>query len=147
MSKVTALIHIVFCTKRREMTITDNFKEDVYRFIWADVREHRSKLIRIGGIENHVHMLVDLHQDEKLSDFVRAIKSNSSGWLRKDKRFVKFDGWAKEYFATSVSPRDRDIVTKYICNQQKHHKSRDLGVELKDMYVEAGQTYDERDMI
>ncbi len=79
MSKVSALYHIVFCTKYREMTLTDSYLEDVYRFIWSEVKKQKCTLLRIGGIANHVHMLVELNPTTALASFMRAIKSDSSG--------------------------------------------------------------------
>ncbi len=74
MSKVKALYHIVFCTKRRQMTISETHSEDVYRFIWNIIKESRSKLLRIGGIQNHIHLLIDLNPSIALSSLMRDIK-------------------------------------------------------------------------
>lgn len=147
MSKVIALYHIVFCTKRREMTIPDELREEVFRFIWADIRKHDCRLLRIGGIANHIHMLVELNPDEKLSTLMRDIKAKSSGWLRRDERFMHFDGWAREYFAVSVSPSSKDAVINYINGQVEHHKVHDFGKELVDMYRLAGLDYVEQDLM
>ncbi len=128
------------------MTLPDEFREEVYRFIWADVKKHKCRLIRIGGIANHIHMLVDLNPNEKLSELMRDIKANSSGWLRRDSRFVHFDGWTHEYFAATVSPSSCDAVIKYINGQVEHHKCRDFRMELAELYQLAGIQFDERDM-
>lgn len=124
MSNVTALYHIVFCTKGREMTLPDENLEDLYRYIWRIIDDMKCKLVRIGGIQNHVHILVDLHQTVALSVLVRNIKSYSSGWMRSDDRFCSFSGWAKEYFASSVSPDHKIGVIEYIKNQKAHHQSK-----------------------
>ena len=147
MSKVKALYHIVFCTKRREMTIPDTLKEEVYRFIWAEVKKHNSRLIRIGGISNHIHLLIELNPDERLSVLMRDIKANTSGWLTRDSRFTKYDGWARGYFAVSVSPSGQESVVNYINSQAEHHKSRNFADELGDMYASAGIIFDDRDLI
>ncbi len=146
MSKVSALYHIVFCTKYREMTLTDSYLEDVYRFIWSEVKKQKCILLRIGGIANHVHMLVELNPTTALAAFMRAIKSDSSGWLRRDARFPLFCGWAGEYFACTISPRQKQVVIEYINGQQQHHYGRPVEMELSEMYRIAGLEYDERDM-
>ena len=147
MSKVTALYHIVFCTRCRRMTIPLEYKEDLYRFIWKECTDvFKSKLLRIGGIQNHVHMLVNLHPSIALADFVKNIKAHSSGWLVKDIRFRGFDGWAKGYFAESVSTRNKQGIIEYIINQESHHLSRDFDRELHMLYDMAGLEFDNRDM-
>ena len=147
MSKVKALYHIVFCTKRREMTISESSQEDLYRFIWSVIKENNCKLLRIGGIENHVHILLELNQAVALSHLMREIKSKSSGWMIKDSRFPDFAGWAKEYFASTISPNQMDQVINYIKNQKEHHGSRPIETELCDMYRYANLEYTEKDMM
>ena len=146
MSKVHALYHIVFSTKHREFTLPDNLHEDVYRFIWALLRERGCALYRIGGIGNHLHLLINLPANARLSDIVRDIKANTSGWLTRDEKFPDFRGWSKEYFAMTVSPRSKQAVIEYISNQKQHHNGRSLDHEIIQLYGEAGIEYDPRDM-
>ena len=146
MSKVHALYHIVFSTKQREFTLTDHYLEDVYRFIWAQLRECGCPLYRIGGIGNHLHLLINLPSTARLSDIVRNIKANTSSWLMRDPRFPDFRGWSREYYAMTVSPQLKDVVVNYISNQRQHHSGRDLGSEMMETCGEAGFVYDSRDM-
>ncbi|MDE5838754.1 MAG: IS200/IS605 family transposase [Paramuribaculum sp.] len=146
MSKVHAIYHIVFSTRHRESTLPDNLLEDVYRFIWALLRERGCALYRIGGIGNHIHLLINLPANARLSDIVRDIKANTSGWLNRDERFPNFCGWNKEYFAMTVSPRHKQAVVEYISNQKQHHTGRSLDNEIIQLYGEAGFEYDPRDM-
>ena len=147
MSKVVALYHIVFCTKRREKTLPQELREEVYRFIWSEIRNHNCKLIRIGGMANHIHMLVDLNPEEKLSAFVRDIKSKTSGWLKRDGRFKAFDGWGKEYFAETVSSNAREAVVNYIKSQPEHHRLKPFAEELRELCDSIGAEYDPRQMM
>lgn len=130
MSNVNALYHIVFSTNQRRMTITDQYREDLYRFIWNIITERKCKLLRIGGIANHLHILLSLNPTVALSDLVREIKAKSSGWLRKDLRFPDFDGWGKEYFAATIAYNDRFSVIEYIKGQKEHHSVKSFREEL-----------------
>ena len=56
MSTVNALFHIVISTKYRKMTLTSVYRKDLYRYMWSLIEEMHCKLLRIGGIENHVHI-------------------------------------------------------------------------------------------
>lgn len=146
MSKVVSYYHIVFCTRNREMTIPMAYKEDVYRFIWRIITDHNSKLIRIGGIQNHIHILLNLHPSVALSDLVKAIKSQTSGWMATDKRFDMFKGWATGYYASSISPDTHKGVIEYIKAQETHHKTHALDKEFIELYSMADIEYDDRDM-
>lgn len=147
MSKVNALYHIVFCTKSRKMTISAAYAEDLYRFIWNMLRTKDCHLYRISGIENHIHMLINLNPKIALSSLIRDIKAKSSGWLRSDPRFVGFDSWATEYFAATIAYKDRDGVIEYIKNQREHHHGRGFDDELKALLRSEDMSVYEGDMI
>jgi len=146
MSKVTAYYHIVFRTKSREMTIPLEHCEHLYRFIWKIVKEMKCDLLRIGGIQNHVHMLIDLHPSVSLAHLMQHIKGRSSTWMGSDIRFMKFRGWAAEYYGCTISPEWKYAVIEYIKSQMAHHNVEPIDVELSGMYRYAGLNYDARDL-
>ncbi len=131
MSKVSAYYHIVFCTKSRRMVLPLEHCEHLYRFIWKELTDNKCQLLRIGGIQNHVHLLINLHPGISLSLLIQKIKGHSSSWLRRDNRFPFFEGWASEYFATSISAGHKDAVINYIKNQRNHHQTASFEHELK----------------
>ena len=141
-----AYYHIVFCTKRREKTIPLQYKKDVYRYIWKIISDNKCKLLRIDGIQNHIHILMDLHPSVALAKIMQSIKSMSSGWMVQDGRFGFFDGWGEGYFACSVSPHEKKSVIDYIMNQEVHHLGRDFDEEVKGLYWSADIEYDDRDL-
>ena len=145
MSKVTAYYHIVFCTKAREMTIPLELRDDVYRFIWKEITKHNCRLIRIGGIQNHIHLLVDLHPTVALSKLLQDIKSRSSCWMKSDSRFQFFRGWGTDYYGCTISPEHKDAVIEYIKSQDTHHNVKLLDAELMSMCHYAEVNYDNRD--
>lgn len=138
MSRVTALYHIVFATKRREQTITHENREALYRYIWTVISKSSSVLYRIGGVADHIHILLDLHPNVALSTMVRDIKSRSSSWMKQSGLFVNFSGWATEYFAATVSHSDKNGVIEYIKSQPLHHSHIQLEEEIKKLMADAG---------
>ncbi len=146
MSKYTAYYHIVFCTKERKMTIPLELKEDIYRVIWKILTDNNCKLLRIGGIQNHIHMLINLHPSIALSALMQKIKGATSSWMHTDPRFTLFEGWARDYFACTLSLENKDAVIEYIKNQETHHLTNPLDDEFRRLYRYAGLNYDTRDM-
>lgn len=128
------------------MTIPLQFREDLYRFIWRKTTDLNSKLIRIGGIQNHIHMLVDLHPSISLSEFMKQIKGISSSWMRSDPRFNMFHGWAADYYASTIAPDSQASVIKYINNQQTHHLGEPFDNEIMKLYQYSNIGYDDRDL-
>lgn len=146
MSKVCALYHIVFCTKYRKMTITDTYRRDLYSVIFSIIQKKDSHLIRMGGIANHIHMLIDLSPQISLAHLMRTIKAESSGFLKRDKRFPNFEGWGTGYFAMTVSPEVKDSVINYINNQPNHHYIMPFDQELEQFFREVGMEYDDTEL-
>lgn len=146
MSKVNALYHIVFCTKGRAMTIEDRFKEHLYRFLWKLIEQKGCHLYRIGGIPNHLHILLDLNPRVALSDLVRDLKANSSAWMKREMMFPNFNGWGKEYFAATVSYSDRNSVIEYIKSQQTHHGFTDCADEFRRLCQDNNMELHEGDL-
>ena len=61
MSAVTAIYHIVINTHRRELTLPLASSDQLYRYIARVVQNTQSTLFAINGIENHIHLLINLH--------------------------------------------------------------------------------------
>ena len=95
-------------------------------------------MIVIGGVENHVHILLGIKPNLALSDLVREIKANSSRFIN-EKRFVrgKF-AWQEGFGAFSYSHSHLADVIHYIENQEKHHQS----TKFKDEYLAFLRKYD-----
>ena len=143
MSKVNSLHHIVINTKHRMPTLVMDNIEHLYRFIWSRINRRGSKLVRIGGIENHVHFLVDLSSSDSLADLMRDIKQLSSKWAKESGLFPKFQGWGREYFAFSVGYREKEIVIDYINNQVKHHTVYSYEEEMQHITFDEGIEFED----
>lgn len=142
MSKVVSLHHIIINTKGRQMTITPSHCEDLYRFITSIVKRNNCVLYRIGGIENHIHMLIDLSPTVTLSHLMWDIKRSSSDWAKQSGLFPQFVGWGKEYGAFSVSVSHKQAVIDYIISQPEHHRRVLFDDEYKRITERNGKSWD-----
>ena len=144
MSKVSNPIHAVINTYGRRMTITDQNRKALYRFIWSVLKKHGCYLYRIGGIANHVHILFDLSPTVALSDLMRDIEKESSTWMRESGLFPAFDRWGKEYFAFGRDRERLHNVIEYIKNQPEHHLVKSFEDEMREWFGYAGVAWDDR---
>lgn len=139
MSKVNSLHHLVFTTYCREKTITPAYAPDLYRYIWGITRNQGCKLYRIGGVEDHIHMLIDLNPMISLSGFIKEIKRCSNLWIKDNKeKYPVFKGWARGYYGFSVNYRDRQKVIEYIMSQPEHHKRTGSDQEIDALLLSEG---------
>ncbi len=84
MSYTRLLYHIVFRTKHGKNTIPEQHEKELYAYIMGIINNKKSKLYRIGGTENHIHLLVDIHTTFAVSDFMKELKESirANGWQK-----------------------------------------------------------------
>jgi REP element-mobilizing transposase RayT len=105
------------------------------------------KLIRLNGVENHIHMLVELNPSIALSKFVQDIKRASSLWLSRSPNFPNFDGWCHEYCAFTKSESDKDMIINYIKNQEHHHLIMTFDDEIAGLVTDENLDWNPRYMM
>lgn len=98
----------------------------------------------VNGTEDHIHILAKLRQDKALSDVLRAIKANSSGWIHKTFPGLSAFAWQKGYGAFTVSTSQIEKAQRYIENQATHHQKVSFKEEYVALLKAHGIEYDER---
>lgn len=139
------LYHIVFSTKNRQPLITNETKPRLYEYIGGILRKKGGIALAIGGINDHIHVLAKLRPDDSLSNVLRDLKANSSGWMSKVFPEMKNFSWQNGYGAFTVSASQIEIVSQYIANQEKHHRKysfRDEFIKLLEVnQIEFNEKY------
>ena len=135
--------HLVFGTKNREPWIAPQWRPRLHEYLGGTIRGLSGSAEIVGGVADHVHLLVALKATHCLADFVRELKKASSVWVHEESRLAGF-AWQEGYAAFTVSASTRDVVEKYIARQEEHHRGRTFCDELVQMLKRAGINYDER---
>jgi putative transposase len=135
--------HIVFSTKDRLPLIADDWKEKLHAYLGGIVRNQKGVALAVGGIDNHVHLLVSLNATHCLSDVLRELKASSSGWIHREIGLKSFS-WQVGYGAFTVSPNNLDRVKNYILNQETHHQKQNFQDEYVGLLKSSGVEYDEK---
>ncbi len=138
------LFHIVFSTKNRQRTLPDDHRDFLYRYIWGIHKNMNCHLYRIGGIDDHVHILTATPTTVSLADYVKEVKTGSSRWLKEQAEFPRFEGWQDGYGAFTVTFSGKDALIEYIKGQAEHHRTESLLDEYRRLLRENGVPYDER---
>ncbi len=136
------IFHIVFSTKERRPLITPAIKARLYDYIGGTVRGLGGILIEIGGVSDHVHILVILKPTILLSDFMRELKSNTSKWANEITN-GNFE-WQNGYGAFTVGKSQISHVQRYIQNQEEHHQKADFRQEFIQMLESSGIAFDKQ---
>jgi REP element-mobilizing transposase RayT len=142
---LTDLHSTVFAVSGRRSLITQNFKEELHKYITGIVRKKDQKLISINGMPDHLHILIGLRPAMALADLVRDIKSDSSDWINRKKLVRGKFAWQEGYGAFSYGHSQLDMIIRYIQNQEKHHRRRSFKNEyltlLRKFQIEFKEEY------
>jgi len=143
MSYTKLLYHIVFRTKGSRLSITEAYADELYRYIWGFCKKQGCILHRIGGMPDHVHMLLEIPPTLAVADFMREVKTSAHRFVSDHKDlFPMFDGWGKSYCALSYGLKDKDTIKNYIAGQKEHHRKTTFAEELRKLLEENGVEYD-----
>ena len=133
------VMHVVFSTKERRKIIPPDMKERLWSYA-AGICKHENVFVHaIGGIEDHIHLLLQFPATIAISEAIKTIKANSSGWMSDE--IGKF-AWQQGYGAFSVSKSNIAAVVRYIQNQEKHHKKMGFEEEFKALLEKHGIEFD-----
>ena len=136
--------HIVFSTKDRRPLITPDLQPRLYDYIGGIIRGQGGVLLAAGGMANHGHLLAGTARDKCMSDFVRAIKGNSSRWVHEEFPHLRHFGWQEGYGAFSISYPGQEKVKAYIAGQAEHHRTVTFQEEFIAFLKQHQISYDER---
>lgn len=138
------LLHVVFSTKLRRTMISEQIQPRLYAYIGGIVRAEKGTLMAVGGMPDHVHLLVRWRTDETLARLMRTVKSRSSRWVHQTFPDANTFAWQEGYAAFSVSKSAEADVRRYIETQAEHHAKRDFMEEFVALLQAHGVEFDTR---
>jgi putative transposase len=126
------LYHIVFSTKERRPLITLDYEPRLYEYIGGTLRGLGGVSLELNGTADHVHLLAKLRPDRALSDVLRKLKANASGWMHDVFPAVEDFSWQRGYGAFTVSESNVEEVRNYLRRQKEHHAK----ISFRDEFIQ-----------
>lgn len=136
--------HLVFSTKNRELWLTREVDECVWAYLGGIARENGMTALKIGGVEDHVHLVLGLPAAVALSKAVQLLKGGSSRWIHETFPGLQAFAWQDGYGAFTVSKSGLPDVIRYVEDQRGHHRRRTFQDEYRTLLERHGVAYDER---
>src|SRR4030095_1035822 len=143
-SYTNLLYHIVFSTKGRQTWLSETMSPRLYQYLGGAIRSEGGIALAINGWLDHLHILAKLRQDKRVSDVIRDLKANSSGWIHREFVGLRAFAWQRGYGAFTVSQSQVEGVKRYIANQKVHHQTVSFQEEFVALLKAHGIEYDER---
>jgi REP element-mobilizing transposase RayT len=136
--------HVVFSTKNRERLISPDIEARVWAYLGGIARENDMAPLLVGGIEDHVHILLVVPPAIALSKGIQLIKGASSKWMKETFPNLWSFSWQDGYGAFTVSKSNVLEVEDYIRKQREHHRVRTFQEEYRLFLNKHGVVYDEK---
>lgn len=133
------LMHVAFSTKERRNLIPPELQRKLWRYIEGIGANCRIPVLAVGGMPNHIHILIALPSDISVAKAVQTVKANSSRWM--GEHGLNF-AWQEGYGAFSVSASNLRTVKEYIKRQPEHHARRSFEDEFIALLRKSGVTYE-----
>ena len=138
------LYHLVFSTKDREPWLESELRPRLWEYLSGAIRSEGGFCILANGVVDHVHLLARLRQDKAVSDVLRSVKANSSGWIHDGFPRLRSFHWQDGYGAFTVSKSQMETVRRYIAGQEAHHRKLTFQEEFLALLKAHEIEYDER---
>ncbi|HEX8843631.1 MAG TPA: IS200/IS605 family transposase [Pyrinomonadaceae bacterium] len=143
-SYTNLLYHLIFSTKNRQPLITPEYQSRLYDYVGGAIRKQGGIALAVNGMPDHLHLLAKLRPDKSVSDILRDLKANASGWLHEVFPSLRDFSWQNGYGAFTVSVSQVERVKIYIANQEMHHRKLSFRDELLALLRANKIEFDER---
>jgi REP-associated tyrosine transposase len=143
-SLVKVYTHIVFSTKYRKPVLDSDIRPKLYSYLGGIGNKLECFPVKIGGYTDHVHILCYFSKKITIMKLLEELKKSSSKWMKTQGDKYSDFYWQDGYGAFSVNPYEIDIVSKYIENQEQHHKKKTFQDEYRAFLNKYKVDYDER---
>lgn len=95
-------------------------RSELHAYIGGVIEGQGGVPVCVGGVTDHVHILLGLNPSHRLADVMREVKLESSRWIKESKRLPTFS-WQKGYGVFTVSPLACEKLRANIESQENHH--------------------------
>jgi REP element-mobilizing transposase RayT len=136
--------HLVFSTKNRHPWIRADIEHRIWEYLGGIARQNGMKALQIGGIEDHVHIVLGAPPTLAVSKALQLLKGTSSKWIHENFPALAAFEWQDGYGAFSVGKSQLPDVIEYVANQREHHRGRSFQEEFRVLLEKHGIEYDER---
>jgi REP element-mobilizing transposase RayT len=145
-SFVSCLIHCVWATKERRPLIKPEWQQRLWPYLGGIAREHKMRALVVGGVPDHVHVLLSVPSMLSVAKSIQLLKGNSSKWIHETFKEHRDFEWQEGYGAFSIGVSGVEDTRKYIEGQVEHHRKVTFKEELEVFLTRHRMGYTARDL-
>lgn len=138
------LMHVIFSTKDRIPYLVPDRRNEIFKYMSGILKNLNCLSLAIGGVSDHAHMFLELHQTASVADVVGKVKGNTSKWIHDSHVLQPSFSWQRGYAAFSVSDSSAESVLRYIAEQERHHQKWTFQDEVRLFLTKNRISFDEK---
>ncbi len=142
-SLARVLVHVVFSTKNREPVLNPEIRKALFPYCASVLNGNGCPALAVGGVEDHMHLLLGLGRTETVARVVEMVKTSSSKWVKRQGEELAAFYWQGGYGAFSVSPTHVQAVVRYISRQEIHHRTVSFQDEFRGLLRRYSMHFEE----
>ena len=139
----SSLFHCVWSTKGRRPDLTLEIQVRLWPYLGGIARANKISALAVGGVADHVHILLSLPATLTISKALQLLKGNSSKWLHDEFPALRTFSWQEGYGAFTIGISGVSETTNYIATQAEHHLKKTFQEEFRSFLDKHGLPYDE----
>jgi putative transposase len=140
----SCLVHCVWSTKNREPFLNTNLRDRLWPYLGGIARDNKMKALAVGGVADHVHILMSLPPTLSIAKGIQLLKGNSSKWIHETFPKLRSFEWQEGYGAFSIGISGVEATSSYIHGQEAHHRTRTFRSEFQAMLRKHKLAFNER---
>ncbi len=137
-------VHVIFHIKTNSPIILTEDLGRMHAYIGQLTNQIGCKIIKVGGVEDHIHILLTLSRTDNIAHVVEELKRNSSRWIKSLGKHYRMFSWQNGYGAFSVSQSVVNKTIEYISLQHEHHMKHSFKKEYISLLNLYNVEYDEK---
>src|SRR6185437_12178466 len=138
-----SLYHCVWSTKDRRPVLSPQIQSRLWPYLGGIARANKATALAIGGVNDHLHILISLPATLTISKAIQLLKGNSSKWLHEEFPELRAFSWQEGYGAFTIGMSGVPGTKNYIGKQAEHHKKKSFQEEFRSFLDKHGLPYDE----
>jgi len=144
-SLANLLVHIVFSTQDRQPFLHDALRRvAMHKYLASVSARLRCPVIKVGGVEDHIHILARQARTIPLAEWVKELNRTSSLWAKDGLEGSRLFQWQAGYGAFSVSQSHSGALERYLAQPEAHHRGVSFQDEFRSLLAQHRVAYDER---
>ncbi len=124
--------------------IRQDIEQNVWALLASTAERHDMHIVKAEGIENHVHVLIEIPKTVAVSEAMKRLKAGSSNAINKANIVPGHFAWQDGYGTFTVSASAVPDVVEYIAKQREHHQSRTFEEEFVKFLKKHDVEYDSK---